>query len=284
MNISNFYNKTVPYVNSLAAGTPIAMISTRRLSSTYTGFILKVRRGSDNIEKDFYADKFGNIRDGVGGTSGTTLYTWLNGATGYVTTWYDQSGNGYNWTQPTTTSQPIIEFIDNFSKVLINMNGRYMLGSSSFNTNNTILTLNPYYIFEYDYGFLYLFHRGNATVCHYEPTVNTNNTAVSGCSGTGVFTNYTSSSARTNILMVKPDAGTTLTRLCQLNGNTINTTGDRTLTPTGYVQNCIGAAYNSTSGYILNNTNSYIRSILIYNSAANITDVLTFLNQYCNAI
>lgn len=41
---------------------------------------------------DFYADTLGNLTTGAG--SGQSLTSWLAGATGYVTTWYDQSGRG----------------------------------------------------------------------------------------------------------------------------------------------------------------------------------------------
>jgi hypothetical protein len=42
---------------------------------------------------DFYANTNGDFGTALNGT-GTSLATWLNGATGYITTLYDQSGNG----------------------------------------------------------------------------------------------------------------------------------------------------------------------------------------------
>jgi len=60
--------------------------------------------GSSN--QDFYADTLGNLTTAAG--SGQTLSNWLGSATGYVTTWYDQSGLGNHATQTNTTAQPVI--------------------------------------------------------------------------------------------------------------------------------------------------------------------------------
>lgn len=82
--------------------------SVRRLSSTYTGPTMNVRRGSDNVTSDFY----GNFTGTALGTSldagGTSLSSWLGGATGFITQWHDQSGVGAHATQSTAGSQPII--------------------------------------------------------------------------------------------------------------------------------------------------------------------------------
>lgn len=55
---------------------------------------------------DFYADRLGNLLTGP--VTGQTLASWLAGGTGYVTTWYDQSGAGNHATQATAANQPII--------------------------------------------------------------------------------------------------------------------------------------------------------------------------------
>ena len=61
--------------------------------------IVRVRRSSDNTESDFTATE---VSDG-------TLAAWVGaGNDGFVRTWYDQSGNGYNATQTTTANQPSI--------------------------------------------------------------------------------------------------------------------------------------------------------------------------------
>jgi len=46
--------------------------------------------------QDFYADRLGNLLTAP--VSGQPLQSWLGGATGYLTTWYDQTVNGRNAT------------------------------------------------------------------------------------------------------------------------------------------------------------------------------------------
>lgn len=72
-----------------------AAYSLRPVNSNYTGNIVRVRRGFDNAEQDF--SDVSLIADWVG-----------SGNDGFVTTWYDQSGNGNNATQSTASSQPKI--------------------------------------------------------------------------------------------------------------------------------------------------------------------------------
>eukprot|EP01031_Cornospumella_fuschlensis_P030965 gene30965-37427_t len=74
-------------------------------SSTYSGPTIRVRRSSDNTALDFFADLDGDMFSALNG-AGTPLSTWLGGSTAFVTTWYDQTGNGRHATQSTTTLQP----------------------------------------------------------------------------------------------------------------------------------------------------------------------------------
>jgi hypothetical protein len=59
-----------------------------------------------NASQDFYADRLGNLLTTP--VTGQSLASWLGGGTGYVTTWYDQSGRGNHATQATAANQPII--------------------------------------------------------------------------------------------------------------------------------------------------------------------------------
>jgi hypothetical protein len=72
----------------------------RLLRTAYTGDAIKVRRASDNTEQDI---GFVNNELDV-----ATLESFCSGTNGFVTTWYDQSGNGYNATQTTAVNQPQI--------------------------------------------------------------------------------------------------------------------------------------------------------------------------------
>ena len=78
-----------------------AAYSLRKLSSTYDGSAIRVRRSSDNTELDIGFD-------GLGSLNTAALLTFCGAGDGFVTIWYDQSGNGYNATQTTASSQPKI--------------------------------------------------------------------------------------------------------------------------------------------------------------------------------
>ncbi len=71
--------------------------SLRKLRTAYTGNAIRVRRSSDNTEQDIAFS--GNDLD----TS--SLTTFCSGTNGFITTWYDQSGNINNATQITAASQ-----------------------------------------------------------------------------------------------------------------------------------------------------------------------------------
>lgn len=74
--------------------------SVRQLSSTYLGSSLRVRRSSDNTEQDIGF---------INGTLDTSsLLSFVGGGNGFVTTFYDQSGNLNDLTQITSSLQPLI--------------------------------------------------------------------------------------------------------------------------------------------------------------------------------
>lgn len=73
----------------------------RRLTTSYTGSLIRVRRSSDNTEQDFGYN-------GSNELDTTSLLTFCSGTDGFVVTVYDQSGNGRNLTQSTASLQPQI--------------------------------------------------------------------------------------------------------------------------------------------------------------------------------
>ena len=77
-----------------------AAYSLRLLDSTYSGNAIKVRRASDNTEQDI---GFSNNE-----LDTSSLESFCSGTDGFVTTWYDQSGNANNATQTTAARQPKI--------------------------------------------------------------------------------------------------------------------------------------------------------------------------------
>jgi len=77
-----------------------AAYSLRKLRTAYTGNAIRVRRSSDNAEQDI--GFVNNVLD----TS--SLTTFCGGTNGFVTTWYDQSGNVRDIIQTTAANQPQI--------------------------------------------------------------------------------------------------------------------------------------------------------------------------------
>ncbi len=78
-----------------------AAYSLRRLSTSYTGSLIRVRRSSDNTELNIGYDS-NNVLDE------TALTTFVGAGSGFITTWYDQSGNANNAVQTTAANQPRI--------------------------------------------------------------------------------------------------------------------------------------------------------------------------------
>lgn len=77
-----------------------AAFGTRKLRTAYAGSCIRVRRSSDNAEQDI----------GFIGTSLDTasLLSFVGGGSGYITKWYDQSGNARDGVQATSANQPRI--------------------------------------------------------------------------------------------------------------------------------------------------------------------------------
>jgi prepilin-type N-terminal cleavage/methylation domain-containing protein len=79
-----------------------AAYSVRKLDSGYTGAAMEIRRGGDDATTTIGFDAEGNLD-----TTEVTDFVDSSG-NAYVTTWYDQSGNGRDATQTTQDKQPQI--------------------------------------------------------------------------------------------------------------------------------------------------------------------------------
>ena len=112
-----------------------AAYSVRLLKSTYTGSAIRVRRSSDNTEQDIGFTALGNLDT-------SALTSFCGAGNGFVTTWYDQSGNGYNATQTTAANQPQIVS----SGSVLNVNTKPALsfdGSNDYLINSSINISQP---------------------------------------------------------------------------------------------------------------------------------------------
>jgi Secretion system C-terminal sorting domain/Calx-beta domain len=94
-------------------------IGIRKLKTTYTGPCVRLRRDSDNAESDFGFN--GNDIDS------SAITTWLNGATGYCVTLYDQSGNGGDVSQLNTFNQPTLTLNGYNGKPVLHFNTQQLL-------------------------------------------------------------------------------------------------------------------------------------------------------------
>ena len=75
----------------------IAAYSLRRANSSYTGPCLTIRRSSDNATTNIGFFRYTVDTDAI--------LRFVGSGNGFVTTWYDQSGNGVDLIQPTAGSQ-----------------------------------------------------------------------------------------------------------------------------------------------------------------------------------
>jgi len=114
--------------------TAAAAYSLRKLRTAYTGSAIRVRR-TDLTESDIGFNANGNLD--------TTALLAFTGTgvldNGFVTTWYDQSGNGHNATQTTAINQP--QIVSSGSVILENSKPSIeFIGANSTQLRNASLT------------------------------------------------------------------------------------------------------------------------------------------------
>jgi hypothetical protein len=102
-----------------------AAYSLRKLRSAYSGSAIRVRRSSDNAEQNI--GFVNNVLDTA------SLLTFCGAGNGFVTTWYDQSGNSYNVINSSAIGQPQIVS----SGVVITKNSK---PTTNFTTSNELLS------------------------------------------------------------------------------------------------------------------------------------------------
>ncbi|WP_413510018.1 arabinofuranosidase catalytic domain-containing protein [Serratia liquefaciens] len=103
----------LPYIGPIEEVNAAMAYGLRKLRSTYEGFAVRVRRSSDNAETDigFAADR---------GLDVAALLSFCGAGSGFVTMWYDQSGNNAHAARTNTVGQPMIVS----AGVLVTLNGR----------------------------------------------------------------------------------------------------------------------------------------------------------------
>lgn len=114
---STISNSIIPPPLDALSVSSSSAYSVRRTRTSYAGSCIRVRRSSDNVEQDF-----GFRADGWLDT--TALLAFIGANSGYVSVWYDQSGNALDLTQAVAVGQPAIVL----SGVLQISNGRPFVG------------------------------------------------------------------------------------------------------------------------------------------------------------
>lgn len=114
----------------------ILAYSVRKLRTAYTGYCMRVRNGS-SVELDIGFDSSGNLDE-------SALLTHCGSGDGFVTRWYDQSGNDGYLRQTTTTDQPQIVS----SGAIIKSNGKPVIegNNASYATHMDIFPPKSDYI------------------------------------------------------------------------------------------------------------------------------------------
>lgn len=103
--------------------------SLRKLRNAYSSFAIRVRRSSDNTEQNI-----GFTTTGLLDTSALTSF--CGSGNGFVTTWYDQSGNSRNATQTTAAYQP--QIVSNGNVLLFNSKPKMTTGINGYFSINRI--------------------------------------------------------------------------------------------------------------------------------------------------
>jgi hypothetical protein len=98
-NIGDYFTQNTPLLDTYTGAA--AAYSLRKLSSSYSGSAIRVRRSNDNAEADIGFNVFGEL-------STVELAAHCGANDGFVKTWYDQSGSTNDATQSTTANQPKI--------------------------------------------------------------------------------------------------------------------------------------------------------------------------------
>ena len=110
VQVVQYYTPVTPVLDTYPSA--LEAYSVRLLRTAYAGNAIRVRRSSDNSEQ--------NIGFVNGYLDTASLLTFVGAGNGFITTWYDQSGNSRNITQTTAGNQPRIVT----SGVLLSSNGK----------------------------------------------------------------------------------------------------------------------------------------------------------------
>jgi len=145
-------------------GAAAAYSAARRLRTAYTGSLIRVRRSSDNTEQDIGYNG-SNVLDE------TALTTFVGAGNGFVTTWYDQSGNAKNAIQTTAANQP--QIVSSGSVITQNSKPALLTDGTNDSLRNSLSVANGTTLCTF-YSFSKI---GNGTNDGYKPEIGINTTS-----------------------------------------------------------------------------------------------------------
>ena len=138
-----------PLPLDLISASSAVAYSLRKLRSAYTGSAIRVRRSSDNAELDIGFTTQGDLDT-------ASLLTHVGVGDGFVTTWYDQSGNGRHATKTISTVQqpkivssgavvtengkPYIDFNENLGLIAENYNATLSFSLTLLRSETTVFS------------------------------------------------------------------------------------------------------------------------------------------------
>jgi hypothetical protein len=243
--------------------------SLRKLRNGYYGNAIRVRRSSDNAEQDIAFNT-------SGGLDTVSLLAFVGTGNGFVTTWYDQSGNLSNLIQTTAANQARIVY----NGALETLNGKpalvtnYNYSTSGFYKATYSSTINgPATVFNIGSnvaspGATYLWDGLNTPMYAYSY----NNTWIRmGGSAEFALTGYSQGITTQRIINAIYNGASSKLRI---NNSTYATGNTGTIAATGLT---LGAAYNGT---LL--AAAYNQEHIVYpsNQETNATNINTNINSY----
>lgn len=263
--IQSFVGLLDDYPNAAAA------YSLRKLRSAYTGSAIRVRRSSDNTEQDIGFTATGNLDT-------TALTTFCGAGNGFVTTWYDQSGNSNNATQTTAANQPQIVssgsvILENTKPTISWLSGLSGLDFTTFSASSVTMFMvikakNDPALNQGDSGFVTF---GTSVSLNHYPFIDSIIYEGSFSTVRQTVGNPTTSLAQLNLYNVLSKSGNYTS---YLNGTQIFTTSTNTV---GINSNPKIGSKSITAGM-----NAFLSELIIYPSdeSSNRTGIQTNINSY----
>ena len=258
-NIGDYFTQNTPLLDTYSGAA--AAYSLRRLSSTYTGDAVEVYNGSS------YADIGFNV---FGELDTVALASHCGSNDGFVSKWYDQSGNTNDATQSTTSYQ---RKIYDSSTGVVTYNGKpaaFYSGSAGAYLHSTpsSTTWTSFAVTKID-GFAYGVHSRSAATGWWYLADGSGGSLSSGFTNVSLYKNGSAMTATTRA-QLKTELGA--------NHLLVTARGDRN---TGGETWWLFSGYLENSGY---NVKGYAQEAIIYDSdqSANRTNIEDNINTFYN--